>query len=362
MTRVLHVVSSVDGGELRRLARVAVELAPHGVSIRTIVLVDRGPLSDWLGDMPSLDVRPHAVSPGFDIRGLRGLRGAVDEFEPQFVHATGDRAARDAAWIARGEAKLIVAASGDGPRSWWKELLHRRGEMQADAIAVDSTAERDALPAKLRSRACVVPPGVAAQQSNGPFRARLLEELGLDSETRLIGTAGPLVAASRVKDLIWAADLLKCVRDDVHLVVLGDGPQRWRLERYRRQVEITDRVHFLGRRADEAAILAALDFFWLAASDRLSYTLLEAMSDGVPVVVADTPEHRELISSEKTGCLVPVGDRASLARRTQALLDNLPLARSMGEAGRAAVLEHYPLSAMLEGYTALYGLTGPIQL
>ena len=122
----------------------------------------------------------------------------------------------------------------------------------------------------------------------------MLEQLGLPDDARLIGTAGPLVGAERVKDLIWTADLLKCVRDDVHLLVLGDGPQRWRLERYRRQVEITDRVHLLGRRADEPAILASLDCFWLGAGERLSTALLEAMAAGVPVVIADTPVHRAL--------------------------------------------------------------------
>ena len=60
------------------------------------------------------------------------------------------------------------------------------------------------------------------------------------------------------KDAIWAADLLKVIRDDAHLLVFGDGPFRQPLVRFRDQVEIANKVHFLGdcgelRRAFAAA-------------------------------------------------------------------------------------------------------------
>ena len=48
-------------------------------------------------------------------------------------------------------------------------------------------------------------------------------------ERRLIGLVGRLWPQKRVKDAIWAADLLKVIRDDVHLLIVGDGPQRDRL-------------------------------------------------------------------------------------------------------------------------------------
>ena len=60
----------------------------------------------------------------------------------------------------------------------------------------------------------------------------ILHELNLPANARLIGAVGRLWPQKRLKDLIWAADLLKSTRDDTHLLIVGDGPQRWRLERY----------------------------------------------------------------------------------------------------------------------------------
>ena len=79
---------------------------------------------------------------------------------------------------------------------------------------------------------------------------------------RLIGWAGRLEADRGGKDAIWAADLLKVIRDDVHLLIFGAGPHRDRLVRFRDQVEIADKVHFLGDRGDLEEFLPHLDQFW----------------------------------------------------------------------------------------------------
>ena len=120
-----------------------------------------------------------------------------------------------------------------------------------------------------------------------------------------------------MKDAIWAADLLKVIRDDVHLLVIGDGPQRDRLRRYRDQVRIGDKVHFLGERGDVPRLLPHFDVLWSTSGyEGQSNVILEAMAAGVPVVATDIPGTRELVISDTTGYLVPVGDRAGFAKYT----------------------------------------------
>jgi len=158
-----------------------------------------------------------------------------------------------------------------------------------------------------------------------------------------------------VKDLIWAADLLKSARDDSHLLVIGDGPQRWRLERYRDQNEVADRVHLLGERNDVPRILPHLDCLWLGSEyEGQSNAIMEAMSAGLPVVATDIAGNRDLVVPGETGYLVPVGDRAAFTRRTHELLNDAALARRLGDAGRQRMLAEFSVERMIERHAALY--------
>ena len=187
------------------------------------------------------------------------------------------------------------------------------------------------------------------------IRTSLLAELSLPTDARFIATVGPLYLHKRIKDVIWAADLLKVIRDDVHLLILGDGPHRHALMHYRDQVEIRDRVHFLGHRDDAAAILEHCDLLWLASAyEGQPNSVMEALAAGVPVVATDIPGVRELVTNGQQGFLVPVGDRAALARYANKLLDDAELRTSLGTAGRERMQREFSAAAMVERYAALY--------
>src|SRR5205823_13545881 len=128
-----------------------------------------------------------------------------------------------------------------------------------------------------------------------PSREELLNELHLPSGSRLVGAVGRLWPQKRLKDLIWATDLLKSTRDDTHLLIVGDGPQRSRLERYAEQNAVLDRVHFLGERADVPRLMPNFDCLWLGSEyEGQSNAILEAMLAGVPVIATDIPGNGDL--------------------------------------------------------------------
>jgi glycosyltransferase involved in cell wall biosynthesis len=159
----------------------------------------------------------------------------------------------------------------------------------------------------------------------------------------------------RLKDLIWAADLLKSTRDDTHLLIVGDGPQRWRLERYRDQVAIADRVHFLGERGDVPRLMPHFDVLWLGSEyEGQSNAILEAMAAGVPVVATDIAGNRDLVVDGETGYLLPVGDRFEFTRRTHWLLDDEGLRRRLGDAARLRIARHFTVEQMIERHAAVY--------
>ena len=170
----------------------------------------------------------------------------------------------------------------------------------------------------------------------------MLSALGLSSDVLLIGAVGQLRTDRRLKDLIWAADMLKFIRGDVHLLIVGDGPHRGRLERFTSQVRIEDKVHFLGRRFDWSRWLGCIDIFWSARdSAGQPLALIEAMACGLPVVATRVPGSEELIDDGRDGYLVAVGNRLAIARATQKLLESAALRAEVGAAGVARSVRHF---------------------
>jgi glycosyltransferase involved in cell wall biosynthesis len=145
------------------------------------------------------------------------------------------------------------------------------------------------------------------------------------------------------------------IREDAHLLVIGEGPQRQALERYARLCHIADRVHFLGERGDVPRLMPHFDLLWLASGyEGLPNVVMEAMACGVPVVASDIWGNRELVVHEQTGFLAQLGDRAGLARFANKILDDPALAQRLGAAGRERVATEFTVAAMVERHAALY--------
>lgn len=297
----------------------------------------------------------------FEPRRLRRLQAMIARLGPDVVHAWTLEAGRwafPAAWLAGVQTWVWDVAPPAECRTLGQALLDRWIVGRTARLVVGTPTQRQMLLSLgAAPRQCVeIPAGVAtAPADTAPPRAALLSQLALPPTARLVGTAGRLTPARRIKDLIWAADLLKVIRDDLHLLVLGDGPHRRRLELFRRQCEIEDRVHLLGHRGDAPKLLAALDALWLSGGGvGISQALLEAMAAGVPAIVADTPDHRLAVEHGECGYLFAPGDRASLARHTRRLLGDEQLRRRLGAAAQRRMLERFAAEAMIARYAELY--------
>jgi glycosyltransferase involved in cell wall biosynthesis len=201
----------------------------------------------------------------------------------------------------------------------------------------------------------VIPNGVPPARASDVTRAELHASLGLPTDARLIAAVGRLWPQKRIKDLIWALDLVAVLHPNVWMLIIGDGPQRSDLERYASLVSNRERVRFLGHREDVWQILPHVDVLWQGSGyEGQSNAVMEAMASGVPVVATDIPGNRDLVVPGETGFLVPIAGRAQYARVTDRILSDADLARRLGEAGRAKVRDEFSVERMVAGYQRLY--------
>lgn len=359
--RILEIIPSLNRtGTAKQLVLLAMGLPRERFEVHVCALDTGGPLAEEL-QAKEIPVTVIERTWRIDPAAYWTLRRHIAALKPDVVHTwlfAANTYGRRAA-LAAGVPRVLAAERSVDRWKVWHELaidrrLARRTErIVANSASVASFYVSQGLPAE---KFMLIPNGVPphAAESAGS-RQELLAELGLPANALLIGAIGPLLPQKGIKDLIWAADLLKCVRDDVHLLIIGDGPHRWRLERFRDQVEIRDLVHFLGERADVPRILPHLSCLWLASEcEGQSNAIMEGMAAGLPVVATDIPGNRDLVVPETTGFLVPLGDRGEFARKTKLLLDDSALAQRLGAAGRDRMTTEFPVKRVLASYAALY--------
>lgn len=362
--KVLEIIPTLDqGGAEKQLCLLADGLKRRGVDVHVCALTRSGPRAK---ELERAEVPLHEIHKRWklDLGAYRRLHKLIRQLQPDIVHTwlfAANAYGRKAAFASRVPVVIAGERCVD-PWKSWELTIDRRLARRTTCIAVNSSGIREfyverGLPAdKFR----VIPNAIdvetrGSETSPAEARQEILQELGLADDTRLIVAVGRLWPQKRYKDLIWAADLLKVIRDDVHLLIAGEGPQRWRLERFRRQVQIEDRVHFLGQREDIPRLLAAADCYWLGSGyEGQSNSLMEAMAMGLPAVVSDIPGNRDLVEDQVSGLMAPVGSRDEFARQTNVLLDDDELAARLGRAARERMASEFSLDKMVERHYSMY--------
>lgn len=360
-SRILHIIPSREpGGTQKQLALLTSGLPRRQFDVHLCVLdKDRRPGDCFIADS---DIAAVEIGRSWNVDPLAyaRLKRHIRKLAPDIVHSWGFAANRYGGSASRAAGIRHMVASQqqiEVSRSGYQAVIDRRLKRHTDRFLTNSRGLSDAFvrrgtPAK---KIQVIPNAVHPIRSGRLSKQNLCAEVGIPADSRLIITVGRLGTDKRIKDLIWAADLLKCVRDDTHLLIVGEGPHRWRLERYRRQCEITDRVHFLGCRDDVSELLPLCDCSWLAGDNiGQSNSIMEAMSAGLPVVAADSCGNREIVLHRETGFLVPAGDRAAFAKWTKVLLDNHQLAVEMGRRGRKRMQQEFSVERMVNRHVRLY--------
>ncbi len=358
--RILQIVPTLDrGGAEKQLVLLCQGMARDEFDVHVCALSRGGPLA---GELRAAGVPLTVIGKRwkYDPLAWWQLRSHIKQLKPELVHTwmfTANAYGRTAARAAG--VKHIVASERcvDSWKAWHQLELDRRLARFTDAIVVNSRGveefyRQERLPTdKLR----LIYNGIGPPPPTSLTHDELCRELDIPAGSKLIGAVGRLWHQKRVKDLIWATDLLKVVRDDVHLLVIGEGPQRENLERFREQCLIDDKVHFLGQRDDVMRLMPHFELLWLASSfEGLPNVIMEAMSAGVPVVATDIWGNRELVAHGQTGFLVPVGDRAALARFAFKILEDCQLGHRLGEAGRQRIESEFRVQTMVDRHQALY--------
>jgi len=243
-------------------------------------------------------------------------------------------------------------------RNWLRRLALPAA---AKLVVISRNLERIALEVwrQPRERVLYVPNGIdVASFARARLPGGLRAELGIAPGALAVVSVGHLRPEKNLGRLFEAA--ASAVRDgaDVHLVVLGDGPERAALEARAASAPLAGRVHFLGFRSDPRAAYGAADAFALSSdTEQMPMALLEAMSAGLPCVSTEVGDVRAMLPEAQGELLVaPDADAsAGLGAALARLAADAGLRERLGRANAARAAERFERGAMLATYAELYG-------
>ena len=226
-----------------------------------------------------------------------------------------------------------------------------------DAVTAVSKEVAETISGYPGPTASVVTNGVAVALDSGAA-AGARRELGLADEEQLVVHVGNIRPGKGHDLLVKATALLRDRGARVRVVSIGVEKRAGDLDRLRRMATergLDDCLHFLGRRPDALAFIAAADVYVNPAQiEGLPVTILEAMALGRPVVATAVGGVASLIQGGVTGLTVDPESPDRLAAAIKRQLDDRPAALRMAEAGVRLVADNYGLEPMIRSYEAVY--------
>ncbi|MET0648485.1 MAG: glycosyltransferase family 4 protein [Pyrinomonadaceae bacterium] len=305
----------------------------------------------------------------FDPSVFKALRSAVERCAPDVLQTHSVK------------SHLLLRLSGLGRRYPWVAFHHgyttpdakMRLYNQLDRWSLPSAArvvtvcgpfaERLASAGVRRERISVLHNSVAPASAPEEGVARALGiRLGLGEGERVILSVGRLSQEKGHADLVAALGHLGRLAPGLsfRLVLVGDGPERARLEEEARARGLSERVVFAGHHADVRPFYALADVLVLPSySEGSPNVLLEAMAAGVPVVATAVGGVPEIVAHEESALLIAPRDERAMAEALARILSDATLARGLAAKAAELAAERFSPEAyarsVLEIYTGLDG-------
>lgn len=369
--RIAEVVTKLDvGGAQETVVRTSIGLQSKGHEVLVFAGRDAGTGGSMWEDLDAAAVDARAlrwlvrpIAPLRDIAAVLELWRELRRLRPDVVHTHSSKAGvvgRVAAWLARVPVR-VHTVHGWSFRDHDSALQRRAfitierllARITTSLVVVSEADRRSGLALHIGSAGqyAVIRSGVpAAPEVTDGERQRLAAELGVTgwqvvgSVTRFGPPKDPLTTVRAFAEV--AAE-----RDDVVLVLVGDGPVRSIVSAEIDQLGLAGRVVLTGVRRDVLPLLSMFDVFVLTShSEGLPRAVLEALAAGLPVVASRVGGIPEVVVDGDNGCLVEDEDVAGTADGIRCALQ----ARESSPHRVAMLPEEFTEAAMVARTVDLY--------
>jgi glycosyltransferase involved in cell wall biosynthesis len=256
----------------------------------------------------------------------------------------------------------IPTVLGDALTNLYQRTFGRRTMRHARRLIVSTETYAATSRAIWRYNPEVIPNPVDAQRFRPDVDGTAVRHrLGLRPDDQVVLLVARVVPHKGIEHLVEAAKFVP----DARLVIVGDGPFLPEVRRLAVEFGVEERIQFQGKvpHRDLPEYYAACDVFVLPSVSRLEafgIVALEAMATAKPVVVADIPGVREVVTDGVEGLLAEPVNAQDLAVKIEALLAHPATRREMGLRGREKVEAKYGIGKIADAVERVYHSVGSL--
>lgn len=346
-----------QGGAEKQFVYIARALMEMGIEVRVHSLT-RGdhhePALQQLGLEP-VWVGRH-TNP---LRRLWHVTSLVKEFKPDIIQAGHFFTNIYVAFAARRSNCLGIGSIRNDAflemrsNGLWGPLLLKSPRV---LLANSHTARRNAITLGRAPERVFVLHNVIDQSVIAHHASRRMAEKDDKGKEATVMMVCRLVAAKRVDRFLHALALARTRGARLRAVIVGDGPERARLQSIAVGAGLTaDVVEFLGARTDVPILMKSADILALSSDhEGFPNVLLEAMVAGLPVVTTPAGDAGTVVEDGVTGFVVPFDDIEAFADRLCGLWSSPALCQTMGNAGISAVESRYGIAHLRDHLKEIY--------
>ncbi|MBU6349775.1 MAG: glycosyltransferase [Chloroflexi bacterium] len=301
------------------------------------------------------------------VQGLRGLWRSLP-FRPEIIHSHGEFTDLAAILLKRHLGARHLIRTRHNIVEWPKRPAlgrlfgHWLHPFFFDAeVAVSQQAsaalEQRWLARRLRRRSETLYNAIDFRRfaAGQDVRQALRTQLGLPTTARILGTVGSLVKRKGYDTLLLALAELLPNHPDLHLVLVGDGPERPWLAALCAELGLQPHVHFLGAQNHIEAILPGFDLFVSSSLvEGLPTVLLESIAAGLPIVATDIAGTNEILQQGVTGRLVPAQNPQALAAAIAQVWAAPAETQAMIQRAAISARERFAIAQVAAQYTRLF--------
>ena len=377
--RVTHVITRliVGGAQENTVDSVLGLRSRHGLEVSLLsgpTHGSEGSLAGAFADCPqALAIVPHLVRPVHpyhDWLALRELTATLRRQQPDLVHTHSGKAGILGRFAAHRAGVPIIVHTIHGPsfgpfQGPLANGIFRAAERQAARVTTHFVAVAHAMTRQYLAAGIGRPDQFTYVPSGfdlAPFLATkpdpaLRERFGFAPDDFVVAKLARLAPLKGHRELLVAAPELLREHPKTRFLLIGDGPERARLQKEIHERGLKRHFAFTGlvTPAQIPALLGIVDaVVHLSRREGLPRALTQGLAAAKPVVAYDCDGAAQVCRSGETGYLVPVGHRSELMQRLGDLAANRPMAEQFGQRGRELVSAEFSVERMVDGLHTLY--------